>query len=152
MVACEGMPKLWERGWKNLLPENRAQLLEEATTLHSRGELFAKHRGTVPEFPPGEDELAEAILEPAFGGQDGDEEVEEDEVPVFAVLEDDEEDAEAPAAEAEGGAGVPAAEAEAEAEAPAAEARAEEPMAEVVAAMSRFMALRIVYGGRMPKK
>ena len=95
MVACEGMPKLWERGWKSLLPENRAQLLEEATTLHSRGELFAKHRGTVPEFPPGEDELAEAILEPAFGGQDGDEEVEEDEVPVFAVLEDDEEGAEA---------------------------------------------------------
>ena len=105
--------------------------------MQSRGELFAKHRGTVPEFPPGEDELAEALLEPAFGGQDGDEEVEEDEVPVFAVLEDDEEDAEAPAAEAE---------------APAAEARAEEPMAEVVAAMSRFMALRIVYGGMMPKK
>ena len=46
----------------------------------------------------------------------------------------------------------PAAEVEAEAEARAAEARAEEPMAEVVAAMSRFMALRIVYGGRMPKK
>ena len=73
-------------------------------------------------------------------------------IPVFAVLEDDEEDAGASAAEAEVGAGVPAAEVEAEAEAPAAEARAEEPMAEAVAAMSRFMALRIVYGGRMPKK
>ena len=107
--------------------------------------------GTAPGLPLGE-ELAEAILGPAFGGQDGDEEVEEDEAPVVAVLEDDEEDAEALAAEAEDGAGVPAAEVEAEAEAPAAEARAEEPMAEVAAAVSRFMALRIVYGGRMPKK